>query len=493
MPYSLVSAGSLGFDLTRLPGGTGVAEVLLDALACAGRARRPRRRPPRSRRARALVRRRSGPSRTCPPRRPCGSPHLPSGWPADGDLTGSRDLLTRLSRARRSVTSAPSTGCCATTCSPGPGGRRTASGCSRGAHEGRRRAGGRRGVGVRLAVARPRDAPRAGAPYLSARPPARAEEDPTPVRPSCATCRAGTPTTARRGAPPSTWRGRTPPGGPESMHDASWAVHLSGRLRAAAEAQLCGVISFGLAGLRPRDAAYGSWNALSGVLQALTVADLLPDAHRDVLLRPLARGARRTAPLSRPTQQLLPVDLRLLRAAPAGGRRAGVVQRPGRDPQPPRCLHGSTRRAGVPRRAGPWQPRSPGRPPCRDAAVMRAVNARRVSPQLRWLLRPADRQMQRRPPRAARERGGGTCHAFACWWSTTRSSSDGWSATSCGGPRHRGRRHRAERPARADQARPARARPGDDGHRDAGDGRHRGGPRDPRRRHAGCRSSCSAR
>jgi hypothetical protein len=71
-----------------------------------------------------------------------------------------------------------------------------------------------------------------------------------------------------------------------SMHEASWAVHLGGRLRTAAVAQLHGVLAFGSAGFSAEDAAYGSWNALSGVLQALSVADLLGDEHLDVLLRP---------------------------------------------------------------------------------------------------------------------------------------------------------------------------------------------------------------
>lgn len=71
-----------------------------------------------------------------------------------------------------------------------------------------------------------------------------------------------------------------------AMHQATWALSLTERLRPAADAQLAGVIAFGRAGFTARDAAYGVWNALSGVLQASAVGDLLPAAEADVLLRP---------------------------------------------------------------------------------------------------------------------------------------------------------------------------------------------------------------
>ncbi|GAB3598484.1 hypothetical protein GCM10027446_28920 [Angustibacter peucedani] len=79
-----------------------------------------------------------------------------------------------------------------------------------------------------------------------------------------------------------------------AMHDAGWAAHLSGRVRTAAASQLQGVIAFRHAGFTAQDAAEGSWNALSGTLQALTVADILGDDELAVLLRPwqLARGAQ---------------------------------------------------------------------------------------------------------------------------------------------------------------------------------------------------------
>lgn len=71
-----------------------------------------------------------------------------------------------------------------------------------------------------------------------------------------------------------------------AMHQATWALSLTERLRPACDAQLAGVIAFGRAGFTARDAAYGVWNAFSGVLQASAVGDLLSAPEADVLLRP---------------------------------------------------------------------------------------------------------------------------------------------------------------------------------------------------------------
>jgi len=296
MPYSLVSAGSIGFDLTRLPGGNGVAKVLLDALACGpddlAVLAEAHPGPMRDERWSQVVQTGRDLSAACALR--LAAPAL--GLAAAGDVAGSRDLLTRLARAplgdlaaldrllRHDVLSWT---------------WRTAD-----------------GVGVQhlertLAADVLVDAAASAygsqwlpddlrrqlcVPYLSARPVARlaeaADDGPAPVRAVLRDLQ-GWDADDR-----AAWRSAVDLLRPDtgqwtaSMHDASWAVHLSGRLREAAEAQLCGVLAFGLAGFGPQDAAYGSWNALSGVLQALSVADLLPDAHLDVLLRPwrVARG-----------------------------------------------------------------------------------------------------------------------------------------------------------------------------------------------------------
>lgn len=71
-----------------------------------------------------------------------------------------------------------------------------------------------------------------------------------------------------------------------AMHQATWALSLSDRLRLACHAQLAGVVAFARAGFTGRDAAYGVWNAWSGTVQASLVSDLLPAADLAVLLRP---------------------------------------------------------------------------------------------------------------------------------------------------------------------------------------------------------------
>jgi len=87
-----------------------------------------------------------------------------------------------------------------------------------------------------------------------------------------------------------------------AMHEAGWAAHLSGRTRTAAIAQLHAVLAFSAAGFTTTEAASGAWNAVSGVVQALVVEDLLGGDDLDVLLQPwlLAQGSDprggRTAP-----------------------------------------------------------------------------------------------------------------------------------------------------------------------------------------------------
>ena len=71
-----------------------------------------------------------------------------------------------------------------------------------------------------------------------------------------------------------------------AVHDASWAVHLSGRVRSAAEAQLLAVRAFRAGGLDAGDGASGVWNAVSGALHAEVVADLLGGESRERLVRP---------------------------------------------------------------------------------------------------------------------------------------------------------------------------------------------------------------
>lgn len=71
-----------------------------------------------------------------------------------------------------------------------------------------------------------------------------------------------------------------------AMHDAAWALHLCGRIRMSGVCQLEAVRAFHRAGFTARDGSYGVWNAISGVVQAQVVQDLLSDHARQTLLRP---------------------------------------------------------------------------------------------------------------------------------------------------------------------------------------------------------------
>jgi hypothetical protein len=70
-----------------------------------------------------------------------------------------------------------------------------------------------------------------------------------------------------------------------AMHQATWALSLSERIRAACDAQMAAVVAFASAGFTARDAAYGVWNAWSGTVQASLVTDLLAEHDARVLLR----------------------------------------------------------------------------------------------------------------------------------------------------------------------------------------------------------------
>ena len=74
-----------------------------------------------------------------------------------------------------------------------------------------------------------------------------------------------------------------------AMHEASWAAHLSGRTRALAAAQLSAVLAFLDAGFTARDGAAGVWNAVAGCVQAVAMVDLLDASSTAALLLPLTR------------------------------------------------------------------------------------------------------------------------------------------------------------------------------------------------------------
>jgi hypothetical protein len=83
-----------------------------------------------------------------------------------------------------------------------------------------------------------------------------------------------------------------------AMHGASWAAHVSGRTRTLAAAQLMAVQAFGDAGFTARDGAEGLWNALSGCVQGLAMADLLDDESLAVLGEPWVLCTGRPLPVA---------------------------------------------------------------------------------------------------------------------------------------------------------------------------------------------------
>jgi hypothetical protein len=76
-----------------------------------------------------------------------------------------------------------------------------------------------------------------------------------------------------------------------AMHDACWAAHVSGRTRTLAAAQLHAVQAFLDGGFDGRDGAHGVWNAVAGCVQGLAMADLLDEGSLAVLLAPWVRVA----------------------------------------------------------------------------------------------------------------------------------------------------------------------------------------------------------
>ena len=74
-----------------------------------------------------------------------------------------------------------------------------------------------------------------------------------------------------------------------AMHEASWAAHVSGRTRALATAQLHAVQAFLDGGFDLHDGAAGTWNAVAGCVQGIAMADLLDEGSLAVLRAPWVR------------------------------------------------------------------------------------------------------------------------------------------------------------------------------------------------------------
>ncbi|MEV1289837.1 hypothetical protein [Micromonospora sp. NPDC049679] len=72
-----------------------------------------------------------------------------------------------------------------------------------------------------------------------------------------------------------------------AVHSASWGAYLSDRVRTAAAAQLLLVQAMDTSAIPLADRAGGVWNLLSGAVQALVVRDLLDEATAHRLLAPV--------------------------------------------------------------------------------------------------------------------------------------------------------------------------------------------------------------
>jgi hypothetical protein len=76
-----------------------------------------------------------------------------------------------------------------------------------------------------------------------------------------------------------------------AMHEASWGAHVSGRTRTLATAQLLAVRAFLDAGFDAAAAAAGAWNAVAGCVQGIVMADLLGSDALAVLCSPRPSGS----------------------------------------------------------------------------------------------------------------------------------------------------------------------------------------------------------
>jgi hypothetical protein len=74
-----------------------------------------------------------------------------------------------------------------------------------------------------------------------------------------------------------------------AMHEASWAAHVAGRTRILATAHLHAVQAFLDGGFDLHDGAAGVWNAVAGCVQGRAMADLLDEASQAVLQAPWRR------------------------------------------------------------------------------------------------------------------------------------------------------------------------------------------------------------
>lgn len=296
MPYSLVSAATLGFDLVRLPAGGQVAEVLVTGLGadaatlrCLAAAHPAAGRPDADRAALAVG------ARLAHELAAAGVPQLRDLTGTDADR--SARLVALLERGTIGNVAALERLVRDDVLGPGhPAGTDPAVAATAGdvladAAIGWWAAGAvadpvrRQLTGPYAAVAAEGGLPR---PDLGPAAPALAElldELRTSGEQGRRRWRSAVDATRARRRP---WAA--------AMHGAAWAAHVSGRTRTLAAAQLMAVQAFTAAGFTPRDGAEGVWNALAGCVQALAMADLLDEESLVVLGSPWQAVTGRTLP-----------------------------------------------------------------------------------------------------------------------------------------------------------------------------------------------------
>lgn len=281
--YSLVSAAVLGFDLTRLRGGTGVAEVLLRALTL--------RHDELPVLAAALpdadaraglwleVQRAAG---RLPSLRRTGAPFTEATLDrVRGAPIGSVDgLLTCL---RHEVLAWTWTGSGAQARQTADADAATALLCDAAVAAYLREQlpdPVRRQLGAGWVLASRRLAP----PMAVDLGPHRGS-----VEALLAEVRAVTPAVTRRLVRAADTQRRASPstGWATAVHSASWAAYLSDRVRTAAAAQLLLVLALDNGVVSVTDRAGGVWNLLSGAVQALVVRDLLDTQATHRLIAPV--------------------------------------------------------------------------------------------------------------------------------------------------------------------------------------------------------------
>lgn len=294
MPYTLVSAATLGFDLVRLPGGRAVAEVLLSGLAAdaEGIARLAAAHPARglSRDERGVLAVRGRRARELA----SGVPHVRS---AAGGAATDRAAVLVDQLERGTIGDAPTLDHLLRGDVFGPehplAGQLDPAVLDEAVDVLADAAVGYWAAGVLPPLVR-RELTAAFDRVADAGPvPGRADLDLGPSTTEVHTFLAALGTLDRAGR--ARWRAAVDDGRAEqrpwaaAMHEASWAAHVSGRTRALAAAQLCAVQAFIDGGFDRHDGASGAWNAVAGCVQSLAMADLLDRAALEVLQAPWRR------------------------------------------------------------------------------------------------------------------------------------------------------------------------------------------------------------